>query len=182
MSRTGGAKVTKISELRANVMELEYSNDNRLSLIVLLPEEKTRLSKVIDNLRAFGIVQLMDRMSKIKYEEDDVEIFLPRFNVKSHFELDDVLSNMGLSNVFDANRANFTRISSHEVHVSTFIHKSIVEVNEVGTVAAAVSGATLSFTIALPTFTVNRPFAFLIVAKQTNILAFCGQVHDPQLG
>lgn len=181
MTRSGGAKFTNIPELKADVLEFEYSNDNRLSLVALLPEKKTQLIKVIDNLRTFGISRLMDRLAKFEaLDEPDFEIYLPRFTIESNYELNDVLSNMGLSDVFDIHLANFTKISHHPVHISKFVHKATIEVNEVGTVAASVSGATLSFTIALPQIKLDRPFLFLIVEKHSNTLAFCGQVRNPQ--
>lgn len=181
MMHTGGAKVTNIPELKAQVLEFEYSNDNRLSFVVLLPEIKTQLIKVVDNLRDFGVSRLMDRLANITvFEEHDAEIYLPRFTIESNYQLNDILSNMGLSDVFDMHLANFTKISKHPVHISKFVHKTKIEVNELGTVAAAISGASLSFTIALPIFKLDRPFVFLIVEKFSNTLAFCGQVRNPQ--
>lgn len=59
------------------------------------------------------------------------------------------------------------------------LHKAVIEVDEVGTTAAAAT-ATGIIPYALPKrFTINRPFFFFIYHEETNALLFMGRVINP---
>lgn len=52
---------------------------------------------------------------------------------------------MGMNSIFDAEKANLDRMLSSStksinLHIDTVIHKAIIQVDEEGTVAAAVTG------------------------------------------
>lgn len=78
--------------------------------------------------------------SQAKYEDDEVEVFLPRIRITADFTLNVVLEQMGLVDIFDANKANLSGIAKYSPYLSRIIHKAKIEVNEEGTVAAAVTG------------------------------------------
>lgn len=86
---------------------------------------------------------------------------------------------MGLTDIFNVKKANLSRISKHPIFLSRIIHKATIDVNEVGTVASAATGAIFANKAISPRFQANRPFAFLIIEKNTNTLLFCGQVRKP---
>lgn len=59
------------------------------------------------------------------------------------------------------------------------LHKAVIEVDEQGTTAAAVTAIGIT-PFSLPrTFTVNRPFFFFIYHERTNCMLFMGRVTDP---
>lgn len=59
------------------------------------------------------------------------------------------------------------------------LHKAVIEVDEIGTTAAAATTIGI-IPYSLPrTFTVNRPFFFFIYHEETNCLLFMGRVIDP---
>lgn len=62
---------------------------------------------------------------------------------------------------------------------SQVLHKAAIEVDELGTIAAAAT--TVGITpFSLPrTFMVNRPFFFFIYHESTNCMLFMGRVIDP---
>lgn len=78
--------------------------------------------------------------SQAKYEDDEVEIYMPRIRISADFTLNVVLEQMGLVDIFDANKANLSGIAKYSPYLSRVIHKAKIEVNEEGTVAAAVTG------------------------------------------
>lgn len=141
--------------------------------------------------------------SQAKYEDDEVEIYMPRIRISADFTLNVVLEQMGLVDIFDANKANLSGIAKYSPYLSRVIHKAKIEVNEEGTVAAAVTGI-LRLRLILQKewkineiffarilggtfvnknspsrFYANRPFAFLIVEKKSKLLLFSGQVKNP---
>lgn len=181
MFQRGQFSYTGISELDAHVLELPYGKEDRLSMIILLPRKKVHLSTVIDKLPAYGISRISAELRKAEqeFEDDEVEVYIPRFSITADFTLNVILEQMGLTDIFDANRADLSKISKHSVYLSRIIHKSLIQVNEVGTVANAATGSIFANKATPPRFYANRPFAFLIVERTTNTLLFCGQVRNP---
>lgn len=181
MFQRGTFSFTGIKELDSLVLELPYGDDERLSMILILPQSGAFLTSVLDKLSSYGIGRVMTelRRADAEFEEDEVEVFLPRFSFTADFTLNVILEQMGLTDIFNVKKANLSKISKHAVYLSRIIHKAQIDVNEIGTVASAATGAILANKSISPRFQANRPFAFLIIEKQTNTLLFCGQVRNP---
>lgn len=94
-------------------------------------------------------------------------------------ELRTVLEHLGITDAFDPAKANLSKMSKQTTFVSRVFHKAVIEVNEAGTIAAAVSTGSVSFKQTPVEFVFNRPFAFFITDRTTNTLLFAGQVRHP---
>ncbi|KAM0013381.1 putative Serpin family protein [Helianthus debilis subsp. tardiflorus] len=110
------------------------------------------------------------------------EFFIPKFKIEFGFEASDMLKKLGLK------LSRITEIvDSPNLYVSSVIHKSVVEVNEEGTEAAAVTVVT--FGIGCPRreimikdwvdFVADHPFLFVIREDVTGVVLFMGQVIHP---
>jgi serpin B len=81
-------------------------------------------------------------------------LMLPRFKVEWESSLNDGLVALGMEEAFDPRRANFSQManpnSGNGLYISNVAHKALCEVNEEGTVAAAVTSVTMSITSAPP--------------------------------
>ena len=64
--------------------------------------------------------------------------------------------------------------------VSRVKHKSFVDVQEEGTEAAAATSVEIIVTSLPPSFTVNRPFVFVIRDNATGAIHFIGKIMEPQ--
>ncbi|XP_022040968.1 serpin-ZX [Helianthus annuus] len=119
-----------------------------------------------------------------------VEFFIPKFKIEFGFEASDMLKKLGLVLPFKVGDGFTEMIDSpigKGLYVSTIEHKSLVEVNEEGTEAAAVTvvshvikcsrGAASTFV----DFVADHPFLFVIREDVTGIVLFVGQVIDPSL-
>lgn len=181
MFQRGQFSYTGIKELDSLVLELPYGDEDRISMIILLPRKGVLLTSVLDKLSSFGIGRVITELRRAddEFEEDQVEVFLPRFSITADFTLNVILEQMGLTDIFNVKKANLSNISKHPIYLSRIIHKATIDVNEVGTVATAATGAIFANKAISPRFHANRPFAFLIVEKNTNTLLFCGQVRNP---
>jgi serpin B len=95
-------------------------------------------------------------------------------------KLNNVLTDMGMGIAFDDQLADFMNINQNGgLYISEVKHKTYVDVNEEGTEAAAVTSVGIGLTSAPPTFTINRPFIFVIRERFSNTILFMGKIEDP---
>ena len=115
-------------------------------------------------------------------DEEEVEVFLPRFTLEESYDMEGVLRDLGMIDAFNASCADFTGMSSGRgLHLSKVVHKSFVEVTEEGTEAAAATGAVLMMRCLriVPRFCADRPFLFFIQHSKTGAILFCGRFCSP---
>lgn len=96
---------------------------------------------VISRLVDVGMTKVMNELAaaKINFEDEEVELFLPRFTTRADFVLNQIFQDMGLKDIFDPLAANLNKISK-QAFLSRIIHKAQIELNEEGTVVAAATG------------------------------------------
>ncbi len=156
--------------------------DARLSMVVLLPNQNVGVGPIIKELNAKNWTNWM---AKFKPMEGSVTI--PKWKVEGTFELKQPLSDLGLGVAFEEGKADFTKMANvkvGELFISRVVHKTMVDVSEEGTEAAAATGVEMAATAApAPTerfeFVANRPFLYAIVDKQTNLTLFFGVFGKP---
>jgi len=153
---------------------IPYKN-GRTEMWVVLPTEGS-LSSLVKGLSAR---KLEDWIAESRH--DEVYVSMPRFKLACSFEnqMKSALSDMGMSEAFDANKANFSRLVAGQVWISAIVHKTVLEVDEKGTVAAAVTAGLLSSGAPM-SFDIDRPFLCLIRDNKTKAILFIGAVEDPR--
>ena len=113
----------------------------RFSLYVFLPAAELGLAGFLERLAREGLCAWNDWMGEL-WEQDGV-ITLPRFKVAYGKSLNDVLSALGMGVAFDVDQADFSAMCPipplPTVYIADVLHKTFMEVNEEGTVAAAVT-------------------------------------------
>ncbi|MEK8127771.1 serpin family protein [Paenibacillus filicis] len=152
--------------------------DGKLSMAIVLPAEHTSVNAVAEKLSAD--TELWNRELK----PQQVLLELPRFKLEGKYSLNDALQKLGLQEVFDAKQAQFGGISDQmRLSINQVLHKTYLQVDEKGTVAAAVTSAEMagsappaSDTVSM---TVNRPFIVAIQSTETGSLLFLGTIRDP---
>jgi serine protease inhibitor len=86
---------------------------------------------------------------------------------------------MGAPEPFKTN-ADFTGINDGGLCISKVVHKAVVEVNEVGTEAAAATAVVMLRSCVLPSeFKCDRPFVFIIHDNQHHTILFIGKLENP---
>jgi len=118
----------------------------------------------------------------------DVDIQIPKFELRYESTLNDTLAAMGLESLFGEGSLN-GMLTPEAVDdgvnagVSDVIHKTYMKMYEEGTEAAAVTGIMVA-TTAMPVARqvkevfLDRPFAFLILEKETGQVVFCGVINS----
>jgi serpin B len=177
MMRLSGTRFRYGENERFQTLELPYEGET-VSMRLILPKERDGLSCIEESFAAGNFKTCFDGMSR-----RDVNVLLPRFKIESTFpSLKASLTALGLTDAFNAQRADFSGISSEQVFISDVIHKAFVEVNEEGTEAAAATGVLMKTTsIGAPpaTFRADRPFIFMIRENETGKILFLGRVMNP---
>ncbi|XP_029648048.1 leukocyte elastase inhibitor isoform X2 [Octopus sinensis] len=169
---------TKISQ-NYKAVELPYMGV-KFSMFVILSNKMDGLAALEKEINAQFLKETTERKG---FERLSLELYLPKFHFQSAFELSDTLQKLGLSDIFDASKANLSGISSEkDLYVSKFFHKTFIDVNEKGTDAHAASGEVVINPVSAQTgtkFDVNHPFIFLIADRRTKLIYFIGKVTNP---
>lgn len=160
------------------ILELPYGDGDRLAMLLIYPVRNASLESVFNGLRTLSIEKIYAQL--YKYEEfGDSIINLPRFNIDTGLHLQTFLRQIGIVDVFDAGRAQLPKMSKQPMYISNVYHRAILQVDEVGTIAAAATYAN-AIDLSYPMeFTLNRPFGFMITDRLTHSILFAGHVRDP---
>ncbi|KAF9806116.1 hypothetical protein SFRURICE_008244 [Spodoptera frugiperda] len=175
---------SNIRELQARVIELPYGNENRLSMLIMLPNPGVSLEDMFSNFKNVNLDTFFEelRVSKEEYSDDEVDCYIPRFKIQSDIDLTNVLKNrLGIQELFDQSRAKLPFMARTPLYVSKVVHKAEIEVTEEGTEAAGVTVAEFSNRIGVVQFQANRPFTYMIIEKVTNSIVFGGFYKTPSL-
>ena len=113
----------------------------------------------------------------------EVNLYMPRFRFDNTLSYGDTLSALGLGDMF-GREDSFPKVSDESVHVSQIVQQCVIDVDEEGTEAAAITVAVLEagcpptddFTEPV-TMRLNRPFGFAIKGEFDELL-FMGVVRD----
>lgn len=155
-------------------VELPYVG-RQLAMLVILPDNLSTFEATFDGAALTQIVAAL--------EDQRVNLSLPRFGIETKVDLAEVLSDMGMPLAFDAQRADFTGITSvDDLYISAVIHQANIDVDEEGTEASAATGVVMGVTSLPPepiVMTVDRPFLFALRDVETGAILFLGRVVEP---
>ncbi|XP_077291357.1 serine protease inhibitor 77Ba-like isoform X2 [Arctopsyche grandis] len=183
MYQRGPFPYANMPNFKAHVVELPYGKERRLSMIVMIPYHKVSLLELLQKFTAIPMSEVLNALEEAAsaYEDDEVDVYLPRFTIDTDFLLNKILFNMGIQDVFDASYADLSGITSGKLFLSKVLHKAFIEVTEEGTIATAVTAGELSDRNTPPKFTANKPFLYFIYEKTTKIIVFAGNYNKPSL-
>jgi serine protease inhibitor len=162
------------------VARLPYGRD-KIAMYVFLPDSGISLDSFIASLNRTAEDNYVSRLRPVA----NLIVELPKFNVEYGTKrLNDALEKLGMGIAFNPDEANFTGIAPTtlgNLYVSYVDHKAIVEVNEEGTEAAAVTQVGIENTSvgSNPSFVVDRPFFFEIRDDRSGSILFMGKIYNP---
>ena len=156
------------------------------SMRFLLPDEGTTLESLLANGEVVGGLMAYDMDAALPSAE--IHWSVPKFDVDSNLELTDALKAMGVTDVFDFDKSDFSPLIDEEkfdesVAVTQVQHAARVKIDEKGCEAAAFTAITAEATAAMPEelpvveMNLNRPFAFMITGVD-GLPLFLGTVNS----
>uniref|UniRef100_G1PJ51 Serpin B12 n=1 Tax=Myotis lucifugus TaxID=59463 RepID=G1PJ51_MYOLU len=182
MNQKGMFKMGFIEEVNAQILEMPYIK-GKLSMFVLLPSCSADNLKGLQELeRNITYEKIVAWSSSENMSEKRVAVSFPQFTLEDSYELNSILQDMGITDIFDEKKADLTGISLHpSLYLSKVVHKTFVEVDENGTQAVGASGAVGSVMSApsWETFNADHPFLFFIRHNINQTIFFYGRVCSP---
>jgi serpin B len=175
MRRKGGFRAGQGAG--ATVIELPYGGD-AFVMTILLPDEGIAIDDFVASLTAEYW-----HTTTANLNDSEGELYLPKFKLAWEDTLNDELKQMGMVQAFIPDGADFTRISQsmgRHLYIDFVKQKAFVDVNEVGTEAAAVTVVGVGVTSAPPSFRVNRPFVFALRERLSGTILFLGKIVKPE--
>jgi serpin B len=186
---SGGAKSTPMM-LREGKMSCQETPDFQavqlpylggLQMEVFLPAIGSSPQTLLESFRTGGNWQ-----NKIQpgFETREGTLILPKFKMDFSIGLNEPLMALGIKRAF-ADDADFSAMADEPLLISAVKQKSYVDVDEEGTVAAAVTTVAitaLSVRMEPPKrfeMIVDRPFLFVISDTSSGSILFVGIVNDP---
>lgn len=151
-----------------------------LEMFVFLPSDGSSLGDLLSTMNAESWQQAISH----DFLMNKGMIVLPKFNLTYSANLIPPLEALGMRTAF-TREANFSKISSEKpLYIGGVQQQAMVDVDELGTEAAAVTTVTVISTAVefYPNpfqMIVNRPFLFFIEDQQTATILFSGVVLDP---
>ncbi len=156
------------------VVSLPYKNW-KYAMMIVLPDD---IDAAVEDLTADKYNYLFAHLDK----DAKVRVVLPRFKLETTKVLNDLFSSMGAGQAFTS-AADFSGITGEPIFVSKALQKCVLEVNEEGSEAAAVTAILMGRT-AVPErveeIIVNKPFFFAIYNPRTREILFEGKIADIQ--
>ena len=162
-------------------VRLPYQGD-RVGMYIFLPSKESGLPAFLRTLTSAQWGRWM-----LTFTQTQGLVGLPRFKFEHCFKLVPILANLGMSDAFNPETARLDGMAlpPPPIYIGQAIHRALVEVNEEGTEAAAVTAVTLFFTAERAPkprvfhMILDRPFFFAIRDDHSNMILFMGAVNDP---
>lgn len=173
-----GFKVLQLPYRQAN-----YSIERNLSMYIYLPDRKDGLAELIEKMSDSNSTGFFDR-NLPRQRVQMREFMIPKFKFSFEFEASRVFKDdVGINLPFDKEQADLSEMVNEKIQlfVSGVHHKCTVEVDEVGTEAAASTGIVVMLQcLRRPVdFVADHPFVFTIRDNVNGVVLFMGHVLNP---
>lgn len=149
----------------------------------ILPNEEYSPEEIL-NSEDFEEFLSNENKKQILPSDSSLYLTIPKFDISSFYELENQLSNLGITNIFNPNKSDFSKITDDSnLYVNEFVHASRIMIDEEGVTAAAFSSVGIR---AYDTenndkyLTFNRPFIYMVTSSDnTSLPLFAGVVNNP---
>ena len=177
--------------------DLKEYNGTTLQYVGIMPTSVS-LDSYISNIDASKVNTLISSLKPMKLESfkdgyvTEIDGYVPKFKFDYTLQLKEDLNKLGITDIFDLNKANLSGLTSVKQYISTVEHIANIEFTQYGIKAAAVTmfggtGAAGDFDYFFEVpyekidLTFNKPYMFIIRDKSTGEVWFAGTVYNPLL-
>ena len=155
--------------------------DYDYAFAAILPNKGTSLDDYVKSLTGSKVRSLLKNV-----KDEKTYIKLPKFRVEYGIEMSQTLQNMGMTNAFNATKADFSNMitsAPFKPYIGKVIHKTAIDVNETGTKAAAATAVEIIYGAAPEEVKphevyLTRPFVYMLINTKTHTPFFIGTMDD----
>ncbi|HHY05950.1 MAG TPA: serine protease [Clostridia bacterium] len=152
--------------------------ENKFSFVGILPDN---IHQYVSEMTGETFLNLINSSRRVK-----VDAYLPKFTYDYGVKMNDLLISLGMVDAFDQVKADFSKMAKtkgENIYIDEVLHKTFIEVDELGTKAAAVTSVGMVATTATINeeryqVKLNKPFIYIIMDNETNWPIFMGTVLD----
>lgn len=152
--------------------------DKKYSFVAILPNRDIPLEDYINTLDEKSFLNFINSESN-----ELAHIGLPKFKYDYEISLTKPLVNLGFTEGFDKNKANFSKMVTTKhgnIYIDDSRQKTFIQVDELGTKADAVTMYMVgSSGLITKEVNLDRPFVYAIIENDTKLPLFIGTVMDP---
>ena len=160
---------------------IKYYKDKKYAFVGLLPKEHLTLEEYVLSLTGESIQRLLNQS-----QETTVYTGIPKFESEYSIEMKEILTTMGMTDVFDDEKADLSGIGvsdAGKLFINRVLHKTYISVAEQGTKAGAVTIVEVNDCAGVlmeepKNVILNRPFVYMLIDCETNQPFFIGNVSD----
>lgn len=163
-----------------------YSNETFTSVVLPYKDDAYNMTLLLPNQdkKVSDVVAILNQENwndwQTKYYQKNIQLTMPKFKASYEKLFNKPLMNLGLDIAFSGG-ADFSNLTEVPVQISFVLQKTFIDVNEVGTEAAAVTVVGIETTSAGGNSIVfNKPFLYVITNKETGAICFMGKVGMPE--
>ena len=162
---------------------IKYYKDRRYAFVAMLPNEGVTVSQYVDSLTGEHLRELLNN-------PQDVTVFasIPKFETEYGIEMSEVLREMGMTDAFDWQVADFSKLGTYNVDgmnicINRVLHKTFISVTEQGTRAGAATAVEMvaegaAEIIEYKEVVLDRPFVYMLIDCETNLPFFIGSMMN----
>lgn len=155
------------------VLRLPYGNKSFV-MTILLPKTDSNAIPKVPSAKTW---QLLNGCSSMC--ERSVDVKLPRFETNTDIIMNNIMSNLGMPDAFDSEKADFRNFCNVSTYIGLMKQVAKIRVDEEGTEAAAVTVTAFDSCLGAEpdcvNFHANHPFLYVISEKHTGAVFFIGQ-------
>ncbi len=184
-------------EIRTPMMVREYDAvryiDSDGARGIILPYRDGRYAYVAV-LPGNGVADYMSALTGADFDalvasasEQNVVLYMPKYEVKGSYDLNAILGRMGLRTAFDPANADFSAMgtASDNIYIGRVLQNTVFKLGEEGTEAAAATIVAAEDGCAMPEETqpielrLDRPFVYALMDMETMTPLFIGVLENP---
>lgn len=184
------------NDVKAFAKDLKTYNGVTLQYIGIMPKN-TSLKNYVDGLKSTDVTRIISSLKTIEpsnFEQGKITKIvgnIPLFKFDYELKLKEDLETIGIKDVFDADKADLSKMTSQKAYIGAAVHKADIEFSNEGIKAAAATGAAgygaascgFEYLYPVPVEVIDlnfdSPYLFLIRDKDTGEVWFTGTVYSP---
>lgn len=183
-------------DVKVFAKDLKEYNGTKLQYVGIMPTKIT-LDSYTKNTNAENISKLIDNLKTIELSNfkegviTEITGYIPMFKFEYKMDLLKNLKSLGITDVFDSNKADLSNITTDSAVINSASHKTNIEFSNSGIKAAAATelggfgggdcGFDYKFDVPVEKIdlTFNKPYVFIIRDSETGEVWFTGSVYEP---